>query len=175
MKRRGTTMISTVMRKVTQGLVMDILGTMRVSLVVVPRLPISNPAMDGRQWVVREMAKHFPSHLVATLGLTVEIRLALILVMFFPTCLVVVVDQWEVTSMVDLLILLDPAGARTSSQHTNPVTIKEVTLQSFNKEIAEQGISWILLFYTQQAKGQFVLESVLEDVARSLDGAVRVS
>jgi hypothetical protein len=66
-------------------------------------------------------------------------------------------------------------GARTSSQHTNPVTIKEVTLQSFNKEIADQGISWILLFYTQQAKGQFVLESVLEDVARSLDGAVRVS
>ncbi|XP_047086482.1 dnaJ protein ERDJ3A-like [Lolium rigidum] len=64
-------------------------------------------------------------------------------------------------------------GARTSSQHTNPVTIKEVTMQSFNKEIADQGISWILLFYTQQAKGQFVLESVLEDVARSLDGAVR--
>jgi hypothetical protein len=48
-------------------------------------------------------------------------------------------------------------------------------MQSFNKEIADQGITWILLFYTQQAKGQFVLESVLEDVARSLDGAVRVS
>jgi hypothetical protein len=40
-------------------------------------------------------------------------------------------------------------------------------MQSFNKEIADQGITWILLFYTQQAKGQFVLESVLEDVARS--------
>jgi hypothetical protein len=95
MKRRGKTMISTVMRKVTEGLVVDILGTMRASLVAVPRLPWQN--------------------------------------------------------------------------------IEEVTMQSFNKEIADQGIAWILLFYTQQAKGQFVLESVLEDVARSLDGAVRVS
>ncbi|XP_020148241.1 dnaJ protein ERDJ3A [Aegilops tauschii subsp. strangulata] len=64
-------------------------------------------------------------------------------------------------------------SARTSSQHKNPVTIQEVTMQTFNKEIADQGITWLLLFYTQQANGQFVLESVLEDVARSLDGAVR--
>uniref|UniRef100_A0ACD5XP26 Uncharacterized protein n=1 Tax=Avena sativa TaxID=4498 RepID=A0ACD5XP26_AVESA len=64
-------------------------------------------------------------------------------------------------------------GARTSSQHTSPVTIQEVTMQTFNKEVADQGITWLLLFYTKQANGQFVLESVLEDVARSLDGAVR--
>ena len=64
---------------------------------------------------------------------------------------------------------------KTSSQHTSPVTIQEVTMQTFNKEIADQGVTWVLLFYTQQAKGQFVLESILEDVARSLDGAVRVS
>lgn len=64
-------------------------------------------------------------------------------------------------------------GARTSSQHTKPVTIQDVTMQTFNKEIADQGITWLLLFYTEQAKDQFVLESVLEDVARSLDGAVR--
>jgi hypothetical protein len=66
-------------------------------------------------------------------------------------------------------------SARTSGQQKSPVTIQEVTMQTFNKEIADQGITWLLLFYTQQAKGQFVLESVLEDVARSLDGAVRVS
>ncbi|CAM0872710.1 unnamed protein product [Alopecurus aequalis] len=62
---------------------------------------------------------------------------------------------------------------RTSSQYRNPVTIQEVTMQTFNKEIADQGVTWALLFYTQQAKGQFVLESVMEDVARSLDGVVR--
>ena len=48
-------------------------------------------------------------------------------------------------------------------------------MQTFNKEIADKGVTWVLLFYIQQAKGQFELESVLEDVARSLDGAVRVS
>ncbi|KQK22151.1 dnaJ protein ERDJ3A isoform X1 [Brachypodium distachyon] len=64
-------------------------------------------------------------------------------------------------------------SARTSSQHSNSVTIPEVTMETFNKEVADQGVTWLLLFYKQHAKDQFVVESIMEDVARSLDGAVR--
>ncbi|TVU47400.1 hypothetical protein EJB05_07000 [Eragrostis curvula] len=61
----------------------------------------------------------------------------------------------------------------SSGQHSSAAKIHDVTTQVFNKEIADQGITWLLLFYTPQSKGQFVLESVMQDVANSLDGAVR--
>ncbi|KAG8096395.1 hypothetical protein GUJ93_ZPchr0013g35416 [Zizania palustris] len=64
-------------------------------------------------------------------------------------------------------------GAKTSGQDSSSVNIQEVTMQNFNKEIADQGITWLILLYTPHTKGQFVLESVVEDVARSLDGALR--
>ncbi|KAG8063783.1 hypothetical protein GUJ93_ZPchr0003g16479 [Zizania palustris] len=64
-------------------------------------------------------------------------------------------------------------GVKTSSQDSSYVNIQEVTMQIFNKEIADQGITWLILFYTPHTKDQFVLEGVVEDVARSLDGALR--
>jgi DnaJ-class molecular chaperone len=67
------------------------------------------------------------------------------------------------------------ANTGTSGQHSSAVRIHDVTTQVFNKEIADQGITWLLLFCTPQSKDQFVLESVMQDVANSLDGAVRVS
>lgn len=65
------------------------------------------------------------------------------------------------------------SSARTSSQHSSSVSIQDLTMQIFNKEIVDQGITWLLLFYTPHTKDQFVLESVVEDVARLLDGALR--
>uniref|UniRef100_A0A0A9DWD0 Uncharacterized protein n=1 Tax=Arundo donax TaxID=35708 RepID=A0A0A9DWD0_ARUDO len=110
MKIKGKTMTSTGMRRVTQDLMVEILGIVRVihtSLVVVaPRPAISHLVMDGRQWVVREIQKHFPFRLVVTLGPAVETHLVLILVMFFPTFLLV--GQREVASMVDQLARLEP-------------------------------------------------------------------
>uniref|UniRef100_A0A0E0CSI4 J domain-containing protein n=1 Tax=Oryza meridionalis TaxID=40149 RepID=A0A0E0CSI4_9ORYZ len=64
-------------------------------------------------------------------------------------------------------------GTKSSGHDSSSVNIQEVTMQIFNKETADQGITWLLLFYTPNTKGQFVLESVVEDVARSLDGALR--
>uniref|UniRef100_A0A0D9VSW6 J domain-containing protein n=1 Tax=Leersia perrieri TaxID=77586 RepID=A0A0D9VSW6_9ORYZ len=64
-------------------------------------------------------------------------------------------------------------GSKTSGHDSNSINIQEVTMQIFNKEITDQGITWLLLFYTPNTKGQVVLESVVEDVARSLDGALR--
>ncbi|WVZ56595.1 hypothetical protein U9M48_007097 [Paspalum notatum var. saurae] len=65
------------------------------------------------------------------------------------------------------------ANTGTSGQHSGPVKIQDVTTHVFNKQISDQGITWLLLFYTPQSKGQFVLESVMQDVAHSLDGALR--
>ncbi|GJN08175.1 hypothetical protein PR202_ga26068 [Eleusine coracana subsp. coracana] len=65
------------------------------------------------------------------------------------------------------------ANTGASGQYSSTVRIHDVTTQVFNKEIADQGITWLLLFYTPQSKDQFVLESVMQDVANSLDGAVR--
>ncbi|KAL6644886.1 hypothetical protein ACP70R_016494 [Stipagrostis hirtigluma subsp. patula] len=65
------------------------------------------------------------------------------------------------------------ASTGTSGQDSSTVRIHDVTTQVFNKEVANQGITWLLLFYTPQSKDQFLLESVMQDVARSLDGALR--
>ncbi|KAJ1297597.1 hypothetical protein BS78_01G388700 [Paspalum vaginatum] len=65
------------------------------------------------------------------------------------------------------------ANTGTSGQHSGAVKIQDVTAHVFNKEISDQGITWLLLFYTPQSKGQFVLESVMQDVVHSLDGALR--
>jgi hypothetical protein len=63
----------------------------------------------------------------------------------------------------------------TSGQQSSTVRIHDVTTQIFNKEVSDQGITWLLLFYKPQSKDQFVLESVMPDVANSLNGAMRVS
>jgi len=65
------------------------------------------------------------------------------------------------------------ANTGTSSQHSGAAKIQDVTTQIFSKEISDQGITWLLLFYTPESKGQFVLESVMQDVVHSLDGALR--
>ncbi|CAD6210753.1 unnamed protein product [Miscanthus lutarioriparius] len=65
------------------------------------------------------------------------------------------------------------ANTGTSGQHSGTAKIQDITTQVFNKEVADLGTTWLLLFYTPQSKGQFVLESVMQDVVHSLDGALR--
>lgn len=52
-------------------------------------------------------------------------------------------------------------------------SIENINSQFFNKRIKDQGMTWLLLFYTPSAKGYHVLESIAEDVANSLQGAVK--
>lgn len=65
------------------------------------------------------------------------------------------------------------ANTGTSGQHSGTTKIEDITTQVFNKEVADQGTTWLLLFYTPQSKSQFVLESVMQDVVHSLDGVLR--
>ncbi|THU66077.1 hypothetical protein C4D60_Mb05t10390 [Musa balbisiana] len=60
-----------------------------------------------------------------------------------------------------------------NSQFSSHGNIQDVDLQLFNKQIKDQGLTWILLFYTSSATGHHVLESIMEDVASSLMGAVK--
>lgn len=53
--------------------------------------------------------------------------------------------------------------------------VKDINSQFFDKHIKDKGLTWLLLFYTPSARGYHVLESIVEDVANSLQGAVKVS
>ena len=85
-------MICMEMRRVTQDLMEVILGikmdihTSQVVALEAVTLPLT--PVDGRQWVVKETRRLFPSPLVVTVVL-VEVHLVLTLVIYFPTFLVV--------------------------------------------------------------------------------------
>ncbi|PKA67098.1 Chaperone protein dnaJ 15 [Apostasia shenzhenica] len=65
------------------------------------------------------------------------------------------------------------SGARSNSGFSSSGNVEDIKLSSFNKKIRDQGLTWLLLFYTTSARGYHVLESVLEDVADSLSGALK--
>ncbi|KAJ6425241.1 hypothetical protein OIU84_025921 [Salix udensis] len=57
---------------------------------------------------------------------------------------------------------------------SSPKRIKAINSQVFNKEIAGQGMTWILLSYTSLLKGNQYYESIVQEVADSLQGALKV-
>lgn len=63
----------------------------------------------------------------------------------------------------------------SNSQFSSPANIQDVNLQLFNKQIKDQGMTWVLLFYTPSAKGYHILESIVEDVIGSLLGGIKVN
>ncbi|XP_011046857.1 PREDICTED: dnaJ protein ERDJ3A isoform X1 [Populus euphratica] len=72
-------------------------------------------------------------------------------------------------------------GGSTRSQsrsqtgsRSSPKSIKVVNSQVFNKEIADQGMTWLLLSYTSSLKGSQFYESIIQEVADSLQGALKV-
>lgn len=61
-----------------------------------------------------------------------------------------------------------------SATRSYPKNIRTISSQVFQKEIADQGITWLLLSYTPALKGNQNIESIIEEVASSLEGALKV-
>uniref|UniRef100_A0A2N9IK54 Uncharacterized protein n=1 Tax=Fagus sylvatica TaxID=28930 RepID=A0A2N9IK54_FAGSY len=61
-------------------------------------------------------------------------------------------------------------GSTTRSQSG----IKTINSQVFQKEIADQGITWLLLSYTPTLKGYQHIESIIEEVGSIMRGALQV-
>ncbi|KAK9290222.1 hypothetical protein L1049_008388 [Liquidambar formosana] len=61
-----------------------------------------------------------------------------------------------------------------SGSRSSPRSIRAINSQLFKKEIADQGITWLLLSYTPTLKGNQHYESVIEEVASLLQGAMKV-
>lgn len=61
------------------------------------------------------------------------------------------------------------SGARTQSKIIRPVNI-----QVYKTEIVGKGMTWLLFSYTPSIKGVQSVESVVKEVANSLDGALEV-
>ncbi|KAG2690909.1 hypothetical protein I3760_09G211800 [Carya illinoinensis] len=67
-------------------------------------------------------------------------------------------------------------GGSTGSKSTtrsSPKSIRTINSQAFQKEIADQGITWLLLSYTPSLKENQHFESIIEEVASSLGGALK--
>ncbi|XP_050382712.1 dnaJ protein ERDJ3A [Argentina anserina] len=63
--------------------------------------------------------------------------------------------------------------ARPGSQST-PKSIRALNSQLYKKEIVDQGMTWLLFSYTTSLKDHQHVESMIEDVASSLKGAIKV-
>ncbi|KAL3536547.1 hypothetical protein ACH5RR_005008 [Cinchona calisaya] len=60
-------------------------------------------------------------------------------------------------------------GAKSSSK-----SIPAVNSQVYRKEIADKGVTWLLLSYTSTSRGTQYYESIIGEVAASLKGALKV-
>ncbi|KAK9124555.1 hypothetical protein Sjap_014157 [Stephania japonica] len=65
------------------------------------------------------------------------------------------------------------SGRQFGSGRSTPSHIQAVNSQLYAKEIADHGLTWLLLSYTPAIKGYHVLESMVEEVATSLEGAMK--
>ncbi|KAG5550597.1 hypothetical protein RHGRI_015522 [Rhododendron griersonianum] len=55
-----------------------------------------------------------------------------------------------------------------------PKSIRAVNSQVYKKEISDKGMAWLILSYTPTMKGTQQFESLIEEVANSLQGALQV-
>lgn len=65
------------------------------------------------------------------------------------------------------------SGSHSRSRSSSK-SIKAINSQAFKKEIANKGMTWLLLSYTTSTKSNQYYESVVEEAASSLDGALKV-
>ncbi|KAM5560475.1 dnaJ protein ERDJ3A [Rosa sericea] len=63
--------------------------------------------------------------------------------------------------------------ARPGSRST-PTSIRALSSQVYKKEVVDQGLTWLLFSYTTSLKGHQHVESLVEEVASSLKGALKV-
>ncbi|KAJ1381212.1 DnaJ domain containing protein, partial [Sesbania bispinosa] len=67
-------------------------------------------------------------------------------------------------------------GSSTNSQSGSksyPKSFKAINSQIYKKEIADEGMTWLLLSYTPSLKGIQYFESTVEEVASTLQGALK--
>ncbi|XP_059668022.1 dnaJ protein ERDJ3A [Cornus florida] len=60
-----------------------------------------------------------------------------------------------------------------SGSRSSPKSLHAVNAQLYRKEVADKGIAWLLLSYTPTLKGTQYYESIVEEVASSLQGALK--
>ncbi|OIW07449.1 hypothetical protein TanjilG_24311 [Lupinus angustifolius] len=68
-------------------------------------------------------------------------------------------------------------GTSTGSQSkskSSTKTFRAINSNIYQKEIADRGMTWLLLCYTHSSKGVQYFESTVEEVANSLQGALKV-
>ncbi|XP_017977860.1 PREDICTED: dnaJ protein ERDJ3A [Theobroma cacao] len=66
-------------------------------------------------------------------------------------------------------------SSRSQSQsRSSPKSIRAINSEVFRKEIADQGMTWLLLSYTPSLQGKQYYESIIEEVASLLQGAIKV-
>ncbi|KAJ0979374.1 hypothetical protein J5N97_014848 [Dioscorea zingiberensis] len=81
----------------------------------------------------------------------------------------------------DILSDIFSGGMKGGKQHGGPKSgftssgssVQEISSLNFNSLIKDKMLTWILLFYSPSAKGFHLSESIVEDVASSLAGAVK--
>ncbi|KAF3331785.1 dnaJ protein ERDJ3A [Carex littledalei] len=64
-------------------------------------------------------------------------------------------------------------GSNSNSRSATSAEIVDVTSQYYNKQIVDRGMTWLLIFFTPGSRQYFALETLVEDVAGSLDGALK--
>ncbi|KAL1193823.1 DnaJ protein ERDJ3A [Cardamine amara subsp. amara] len=64
--------------------------------------------------------------------------------------------------------------AETGSKSSKAATIKTINSQVYKKEIIDQGMTWLVLSYLPSQRGTQYHESIIEEVAESLQGALKV-
>ncbi|KFK38283.1 hypothetical protein AALP_AA3G094200 [Arabis alpina] len=64
--------------------------------------------------------------------------------------------------------------AESGSKSGRVATIKTITSQVYKKEIIDKGMTWLVLSYLPSQRGTQYHESTIEEVAESLQGAIKV-
>ncbi|KAJ0640432.1 putative DnaJ domain, Thioredoxin-like superfamily, Chaperone J-domain superfamily [Helianthus annuus] len=65
-------------------------------------------------------------------------------------------------------------GSRTGSRSSPKSSVTSVNSQIYKKQVIDKGVTWLLLSYTPLMKGMQHYESIIEEVASSLKGALDV-
>ncbi|KAK7294730.1 hypothetical protein RJT34_17625 [Clitoria ternatea] len=65
-------------------------------------------------------------------------------------------------------------GSSSGGSKSSPKSVRAITSHIYKKEIENEGMAWLLLSYTPSLKGIQNLESTIEEVANSLQGALKV-
>ncbi|XP_050214960.1 dnaJ protein ERDJ3A [Mercurialis annua] len=65
-------------------------------------------------------------------------------------------------------------SSSSSGSGSSPKSFRPINSKTFKKEIADQGMTWLLLAYNPSLRGSHSHESIIQEVADSLQGALRV-